>query len=129
MRVYSDLTKQFYDTVDECTKAEDDFKAEQEKKQSLADVKKQRANEIIEAKKELNEVIQKANEIRLKAIQEANNTYSNSIKEAEDKYEDLKSKFIEDYGSFHYSYTNINGKEDFKISDVLDAFTDIFRLL
>lgn len=77
MKYYSEETKQFYSTAEDCDKAEKAAIEEKEKKEAhKKELKEARAARA----KEVNEAFEKANE--------------------------LLNKFVEDYGSFHYTYTN-----------------------
>ena len=50
MKIYSEITKKFYDDIEACEKAEKDFKTEEEKRiakqNQLSEEKKARANEV-----------------------------------------------------------------------------------
>lgn len=63
MYIYSEKTKKRYDTVEECVKAEEEFdKAiaeENEKKERLANERKERAKEVEEAIKNANDLLNK----------------------------------------------------------------------
>lgn len=62
MYIYSEKTKQRYDTVDECLNAEkaweEERAAEQERKQKLADERKTRAKEVEDAFKTAYELLE-----------------------------------------------------------------------
>lgn len=95
MKYYSDKIRKFYDTEEECVKAEkaytDKLEAEERKKQELAAQRKTRAKEVEDA--------------RTAAI------------EAQKNYKKLVNDFCKDYGSFHFTY---GGKPDsFSIWDLL----------
>ena len=76
MKFYSEETKRFYDTAEACKEAEDKAKAKREEAAAkAAKLKEERANRA----KEVEEAIAHANE--------------------------LLNKFVEDYGSFHYTYS------------------------
>ena len=98
MKFYSDVTKKLYDSEKQLLEAEDKVlkaqKEEEARKKQLADTRAARAKEIEEAYK--------------------------AVIEAENHYADLKNKFIEDYGSFHMSFST---KTPLKTAD------DIFNLL
>lgn len=83
MKYYSDVTKKLYDDEKTALKAEEKFlanqRAEEAKKKELSETRAKRAKEIEDA---------------YKAVLEANN-----------KYIELKNKFIDDYGSFHMSFS------------------------
>lgn len=99
MKIYSEITKKFYDDIEACEKAEKDFKTEEEKRiakqNQLSEEKKARANEVNEAYK--------------------------AVREAQKHYDKLKNDFIKDYGYFHMSYYEPNATSPFSI------FEDLFR--
>lgn len=99
MKIYSEITKKFYDDVKSCEEAEANLKAEQEKKlaeqKKLSEEKSARAKEVSDAYKE--------------------------VRDAQKKYETLKNQFIKDYGYFHMSYYDPEAKNTFSI------FEDLFR--
>lgn len=86
MKIYSEITKQFYETVKACEKAEAEAleaeKKAKEEKEKLNTERKIRAAEIDEARK---------------AMVEAQNTYEKLIRD-----------FCRDYGAYHYSTKDIN---------------------
>lgn len=86
MRYYSDVTKKFYDTAKECTKAEEEVimmqAKEKEEKEKLAAERKNRAAEVEEARKKM--------------------------VAAQNEYKEKLEAFIRDYKSYHYSSTNAN---------------------
>ena len=95
-KIYSDVTKQFYETMEEAEKAETEFaeakkKAEEEKEKALAE-RKMKAEEIAEARKKM--------------------------VEAQNNYEKLMREFINVYGSYHYSTSNME--------EIPRLFTDFF---
>lgn len=94
MKYYSEITKKVYDTKEALVKAEETKKAELAKEDALVQKRKERANEVRDA-------YQKAIEVRKKAQKE--------IEEAEKKYYALRDKFVEDYGSWHMTYTDKDG--------------------
>lgn len=117
-KVYSDILKRPFDTVDELVEAEKKYHELELEKEAKAQQKKHRAEEVEQALKDLEKAKIEAREI----LVEANKKSSEVIKVAEDNYRQLKNKFIEDYGSFHMSYYNDNGNETIRISDLFDAF-------
>lgn len=115
MKYYSDVTKKIYETEEELNKAEQGHKLELAKKEEVAQQKKERANEVQDAYK-------KAIEVRKKAQKE--------IEEAEKKYYELRDKFVQDYGSWHMTYTNKDGvdKYDFStLTDLTKQYNRIFK--
>ena len=79
MKYYSENTRKFYDSEQECAQAEIEYNkklaVEKAKKEELSNARKARANEVEEAYK--------------------------AVLEAQKKYRTLLKKFCEDYGSFH----------------------------
>lgn len=100
MKYYSEITKQFYDDADACATAEDAAKTAIEKqeaeKKALAEEKAARAKEVTEAYK--------------------------AVREAQKAYDELRNKFVRDYGYFHMSFTDPNEKSPFSF------FEDVFRI-
>lgn len=103
----SKLLNKYYESYDDMLKEEAEFKRQHEEKQKLAEEKKARAHEIEEAKKAAGEARAKA-----KAL----------IEEADKKYDELVSKFIEDYGSYHESYYNDGKRQVISVGDVIESF-------
>lgn len=96
MKYYSEALDKFFDTPQECTEAElkeQKAKEEAEKKsKALKEQRKERAAEVEKALKELSE--------------------------AEKHYRELLNNFLKDYGSFHYTYS----WDDKKNNDIFDLF-------
>ena len=84
MKFYSEITRKYYDTADECTTAECEYnKAVEEakaKKEALVAERKERAKEV-------------------------ENAYA-AVRDAEKKYNELRKDFIKDYGSFHMTFSS-----------------------
>lgn len=101
MRYYSDITKKFYDTQDECVKAEAEAKqkADKEKyeKEKAVAERKARAQEVEDARK--------------------------AMVAAQSKYRELLEAFIKTYGSYHLS---LNDKD---AEAVKHSLFDIFNPL
>ena len=97
MKFYSEKTNKYYDSQDECLKAEEKYETDlaeaRAKKEALASERKARASEV---------------EAALKAV-----------KDAEDKYFELLDAFIKDYKSYHYTTTNIG---DFPFRSMFSIF-------
>ena len=104
MKFYSEITKKFYPTIDECEAAEREAekqkKEEKAKKDRLSAERKARANEITEA---------------LKKVYEDCNKYQNLVKD-----------FVKDYGSYHYSITTDNYNDSPLGFSWIDLFSDDF---
>lgn len=79
MKYYSENTRKFYDSEQECAQAEIEYSkklaAEKAKKEELSNARKARANEVEEAYK--------------------------AILEAQKVYREKLNAFMKDYGSFH----------------------------
>lgn len=86
MQYYSNITKQLYDTPEECEKAEAKVvKAREDKK--LAEQKKSEERKV-----------------RAKAIEDAYQEFTDAQKIASEKrkaYQKLLDEFVKDYGSYH----------------------------
>lgn len=100
MKFYSELLKDFYESADECEKAEEKELARLEKEQKAhekeASEKKARAAEVEEAYK--------------------------ALQDARKKYNELVTKFINDYKSFHFTFSNT---KDF-LDDVFETHFRFF---
>lgn len=82
MKYYGEATKKLYNTVEECEKAEAEFKKQLEeaeaKKKELADAKAAEGKKITEAYKK--------------------------VRAAQKEYETLRNDFIKKHGAFHFSF-------------------------
>jgi hypothetical protein len=102
MKYYSEHTRQFYDSVEECEKAE---------------------NELVEAKKKAELEAKAKSEAREKRAKEVEEAMKNAH-EAYEKFDKLLKEFVKDYGSFHYSYTDKD--HDLSFLDPWGFFFNIF---
>ena len=97
MKFYSETLKKFYDSAEDCEKAEVAYQKELEAKraaeQKKAETRKARAEEVEAAMK--------------------------AAAEARAKYEKLLHEFCKDYGAFHYSYKDAD-------QSLIDLITSIF---
>lgn len=98
MKYVSEITGKAYNSEKECLEAEKVF-VETEKKKKAAEEKK-----AAERTK------------RAKEVEEAYQTAVNANK----AYRDVLNKFIDDYGSFHMTYSDTNNLID-------DVFNSVFR--
>lgn len=114
MKYYSDLLKKPFDTVEELEKAEQEKKEQINALAKKNDERKDRANEVQDAYK-------KYIEIKKKNFEEIDNAYNEYLK--------LRDKFVDDYGSFHMTYTNKDGEEKYSLSDAFKSINDIFTEL
>jgi hypothetical protein len=99
MKILSEKTRKFYDTVEQCQEAEAAWDAEQAAKEAerkaLAEVRKERAKEVEDA--------------YIKA------------REAEKDFIKLRNAFVKDFGSFHMTIREQNAPPSF--------FDDIVKML
>ena len=114
-----------------------DGEKKEDKKTKLASEKKERANAIAEAETKLSEVktealaayedkVIKAKELYNKTVKSAQDEYLAEIKEAEDNKNKLVDDFIKDYGSYHMTMTNNNGKKTVTVSDLVDSIFNLW---
>ena len=104
MKIYSEKTRLYYDTVKECENAEKAF-----------DKKKEEEN--------------KKREELLKQKQELESKRAERFKEVEEAYrkaEDLKRKFLQDYGSIKYTITYKDLQPSQK--QFLEHFDNLFEI-
>lgn len=101
MKYFSDITKRFYETEQDCIDAE----VEVQKAQEAAQIERQKK---IETRK------QRADEVE---------TARNNYLEARKAYNEVLMQFCRDYGAYHCSIKN-NQKEN--ISDYFDALFGLF---
>lgn len=99
MKILSEKTKKFYDTVEQCVAAEAEWDAEQAKieaeKKALAEARKDRAKEVEDAYR--------------------------AAREAEKNFIKLRNAFVKDYGSFHMTIRDQDTPPSF-VDDVLRLF-------
>lgn len=105
MKFYSEVTKRLYDSQDELTK--------DERKVATAEAKKKAA----EAKKSAERAA------RAKEVEDA---YKAEV-EAHAKYIKLRNQFVDDYGSFHMSYTT--STPEVEVRSPYTLFDTLFNLL
>ena len=89
MKFYSEDLKKFYDTQEACEKAEKEFLEKKAKEE--------------EAKKKLST----ERGARAKEIEEA----YNAVSAAQSHLNELIAKFLQDYKSFHFTFTDENKKK------------------
>lgn len=112
IKVYSDRTKQFYNTVEEANRAEFELK----EKENLEKIQKERELALAKEKKE------KALAER-KAAAELVDTARKQYIEAQKDYRKALEDFCGKYGTYHYS---TNSADD--IPSLFDWFGNIFNL-
>lgn len=110
---YSNVLNKKFDSLSELKEAEKNYAVEQEKLKLAQLNKKTDAAKVEAAYKKLIETQVKAN----KEIEEARKVYMEARKE-----------FIEKYGSYHATYTNMNGEQSISVSDIIDSFFDVFNV-
>lgn len=86
MKFYSEVTKKFYDTVEDCENAEVAVKKAQEEKEL--------------AKKKLSEA-------RASRAKEVENLRKNMIA-AQKAYKEALEAFVKDYGTYHFSTSSLD---------------------
>lgn len=98
MKYYSETLNKVFENEKDCLKAEKEHKekveAEEKHKKELADSRKIRAKEVEDAYK--------------------------AVIDAQKHYHELKNQFVEDFGSFHMTFSTID--------DFPSLFSDIFRI-
>lgn len=130
MRVYSDVTKKFYDTVNECEKAEADYQEQLKNEASKKDEKKELAHKVEDSYKEYLKVVEE----EAKKLEEARSIYQKNTKQAKENYFKARNEFIKKYGSFHMTYKGDQPVVDTieynysLLDDVFDAFRNFPRL-
>ena len=98
MKYYSETLNKVFENEKECLNAEKEYEAkveeEEKRKKELADSRKIRAKEVEDAYK--------------------------AIIDAQKHYNNLKNKFVEDFGSFHMTFSTTD--------DFHSLFSDLFRV-
>lgn len=102
MKYYSEVTKKFYESAEDCIKAEDkihrDIEAAEAEKRKATELRRQRAAEVEQARSEL--------------------------LSARKKYNEVLTKFCNDYGAYHCS---IKDPTPETIGEYLDTFINLFN--
>ena len=111
IKVYSDRTNKFYNSVEEANRAEFELK----EKENLEKIQKERELALAKEKKE------KALAER-KAAAEKVETARKAFNEARKTYHDELNGFCQKYGTYHYT---TDGKED--VPSLFDLFDNIFK--
>ena len=112
VKIYSDRTNKFYNSVEEANRAEFELK----EKENLEKIKKERAEAEAKAKKEKALAERKT---AAEGVEAARKKYI----EAQNAYRKALEDFCGKYGTYHYSTT---GAED--IPSLFDFFSNIFKL-
>ena len=107
MKYFSEKLNKVFDDVKSLEEEEKLLEEKNKQKAELAEIKKTRAQEVEDAFKKTLEARKEAKEL---------------IKKADEEYENLKSKFIKDYGYFHMSFNNVDDKQLITVNDVIEDF-------
>ena len=111
MKFLSEKLNKAFDTTKELYEAEKEFDKKQKEQKQLAEVKKTRAKEVEDAFNDYQKTIERCYD---------------EIKKKEEIYNNLKDKFAKDYGGYHMTYVNNDGKKIVTFSDVVDNFFNLF---
>ena len=111
IKVYSDKTNKFYNTVEEANRAEFELK----EKENLEKIRKEREEALAKEKKE------KAMAER-KAAAEKVDTARKAYLEAQKAYRTELEGFCKQYGTYHYSTNNAD-----EVPSLFDFFGNIFK--
>ena len=106
MKYYSENLKKLFDTEKDLKEAETKYEVALKAKDDLKAEKKKRAEEVENAYKKTLEIKKE---------------YAKKLDEAEAEFIKLKNKFVEDYGSFHMTYSSSE--------DILPEYFSFFRNL
>ena len=107
MKYFSEKLNKVFDDVKSLEEEEKLLEEKNKQKAELAEIKKTRAQEVEDAFKKTLEARKEAKEL---------------IKKADEEYENLKSKFIKDYGYFHMSFSNVDDKQLITVNDIIEDF-------
>ena len=113
MKYYSEKLRKFYDTPEDCQRAE--FVAKE--KENLEKIQKEKALREEKERKEALAAERKADAEKVEAARK-------EMMKAQKAYKEELNKFIQTYGSFHMSW-NSNDVES--LEDLLSTF-DVFNL-
>ena len=112
MKIYSESLNKFYDTVEDCEKAEAAYAAEvaeeKAKKEQEAALAKQKKEQALAERKVAAEKVDAARKAYL---------------EAQKAYREALEGFCKKYGTYHYSTDNAD-----EIPSLFDWFGNIFKL-
>ena len=107
IKIYSDKTNKFYNSVEEANRAEFELK----EKENLAKIEQERKERELKAKKEQAVAERKAAAEKVETARKAYN-------EAKKAYSTELEAFCKKYGTYHYS---TNGKDDIPtLYDIID---------
>lgn len=109
MKYYSELTRQVYDTEKQLVEAEHKLALVNEEKDKKVAQKKEDAKKVTDA---------------FKNAQDIYDNYRTAFK----RYLELRKKFIDKYGYWHATYTNVDGDIDYEYYDnALDLIKAVFN--
>ena len=107
MKYYSEKLRKFYDTADDCQRAE--FEAKEQ--ENLAKIQKEKALREEKEKKEALAAERKAAAEKVEAARK-------EMEHANKVYKDALSEFISKYGAYHYTTSN---------PDEIPSLFDVFK--
>lgn len=110
IKIYSDKTNKFYNSVEDANRAEFELK----EKENLAKIENERKERQLKEQKERAAAERKAAAEKVNAARKA-------MVEAQKNYRDELNKFIEAYGTYHYSTNDIK-----EIPTLFDFFGSLF---
>ena len=111
IKVYSDKTGKFYNTVEEANRAEFEVK----EKENLAKIQKEREAAVLKEKKEKEAAERKAMAEQVEIARKA-------MIEAQKAYKEKLSAFVDKYHTYHFSTSNPD-----EVPTLFDIFENIFR--
>ena len=111
VKIYSDKTNKFYNTVEEANRAEFELK----EKENLEKIKKEREEALAKEKKEKAAAERKEAAVKVDAARKA-------YLEAQKAYREELEGFCKKYGTYHYS---TNSAED--VPSLFDFFGNMFK--
>lgn len=107
IKVYSDRTGKFYNTVDEANRAEFELK----ERENLEKIQKEKALREEKERKEALAAERKADAEKVEAARKV-------MEEANKAYKDALTEFIDKYGSYHFTTSN---------PDEVPSLFDVFK--
>lgn len=111
MKFYSEKTKKLYDSEELLTAGEKELADKEAEKAKLAETRKARAEEVEASYKNFIDVKKKA---------------MDEIKAAENGYLEKKNAFINDFGSYHITYSRTGDRDVVTVSDIVDSMFNNF---
>ena len=112
IKIYSDKTQKFYNSVEEANRAEFELK----EKENREKIQKERELALAKEKKE-KEVAER------KAMAEEVDAARKAMIEAQKTYKDKLSAFVNKYHTYHYSTSNPD-----EVPTLFDIFDNLFKL-